>query len=155
MELEEGCRNFLAPGPGEKLSLLSPKSSTMESIAMFLLIVASLVSKKIGESERGIGKEVLKQPVGVPVSTLETFPNVMEHVAGKKILYVGETHDQFSHHVMELEAIKYLHRSGRRVAIGMEMFQRPFQKALDDYIEGRIDERQFSEGVGILHEMGI
>ena len=101
------------------------------------------VSKKIDESARGIGKEILKQPVAVPISTLETFPNVMEHVAGKKILYVGETHDQFSHHVMELEAIKYLHRRGRRVAIGMEMFQRPFQKALDDYIEGKTDERQF------------
>jgi hypothetical protein len=29
------------------------------------------------------------------------------------------------------------------MAIGMEMFQRPFQKVLDDYIEGIIDEREF------------
>jgi hypothetical protein len=32
---------------------------------------------------------------------------------------------------------------GKKVAIGMEMFQRPFQKALDDYVSGRIDERVF------------
>jgi len=39
-----------------------------------------IVFKEIGESERGIGKEVLKQPVAVPVSTLKTFSNVMEQV---------------------------------------------------------------------------
>jgi uncharacterized iron-regulated protein len=73
---------------------------------------------------------------------LKTFAEVMERVAGKKIVYVGENHNQFSHHVMELEIIKDLHRRGKKIAIGMEMFQRPFQKALDDYIEGRIDERE-------------
>jgi hypothetical protein len=32
---------------------------------------------------------------------------------------------------------------GKKVAIGMEMFQRPFQGALDDYLNGRIDEKAF------------
>jgi len=39
-----------------------------------------------------------------------------------------------------------LHRQGRTIAIGMEMFQRPAQQALDDYIAGKIDERQFLKG---------
>ena len=51
---------------------------------------------------------------------------------------------------MELEIIKDLHRRGRNIAIGMEMFQRPFQKALDDYIEGKIDEREFLKSNRIL-----
>jgi uncharacterized iron-regulated protein len=42
-----------------------------------------------------------------------------------------------------MEIIQALHRMGKKVAIGMEMFQRPFQGALDDYIAGRIDERAF------------
>ena len=101
------------------------------------------VSKKIEDSSLGITESLLKQPVAMPVSVLKTFPGVLEHVAARKILYIGEKHDQFSHHVMELEVIKDLHRRGRKMAIGMEMFQRPFQRALDDYIEGRIDEREF------------
>ena len=89
-----------------------------------------------------MNEELLNSPIAVMISDLKTFAGVMERVAGKKIVYVGENHNQFSHHVMELEIIKDLHRRGKKIAIGMEMFQKPFQKPLDDYIEGRIDERE-------------
>lgn len=89
-----------------------------------------------------MNEELLNSPIAVMISDLKTFAGVMERVAGKKIVYVGENHNQFSHHVMELEIIRDLHRRGKKIAIGMEMFQRPFQKPLDDYIEGRIDERE-------------
>ena len=88
-----------------------------------------------------MNEELLNSPIAVMISDLKTFAGVMERVAGKKIVYVGENHNQFSHHVMELQIIKNLHRRGKKIAIGMEMFQKPFQKPLDDYIEGRIDER--------------
>jgi len=89
-----------------------------------------------------MNEELLNPPIAVMISDLKTFAGVMERVAGKKIVYVGENHNQFSHHVMELETIRDLHRRGKKIAIGMEMFQRPFQKPLDDYIAGRIDERE-------------
>ena len=94
------------------------------------------------ETSRGVKEGFLKPPVAVEISTLKTFADVMERVAGKQIIYVGENHNQFSHHVLELEVIKDLHRRGKKIAIGMEMFQRPFQRTLDDYIEERIDERE-------------
>ncbi len=90
-----------------------------------------------------VKEELLEPPVAVEISQLKTFSEVMERVAGKKIVYVGENHNQYSHHATELEVIKDLHRRGKKLAIGMEMFQKPFQKILDDYIEGRIDEREF------------
>ena len=92
---------------------------------------------------------------GLEIANLKTLPEVMERVAGKKIVYVGEKHDQYSHHVMELEVIKDLHRRGKKIAIGMEMFQRPFQKALDDYIEGRIDEREFLKKTQYFKRWGL
>jgi uncharacterized iron-regulated protein len=87
--------------------------------------------------------ELVQPPVAVKISDLKTFAEMMERVAEKKIVYVGENHNQYSHHLMELEIIKDLHRRGKTLAIGMEMFQRPFQKPLDDYVEGRMDEREF------------
>ncbi len=36
-----------------------------------------------------------------------------------------------------------LFEKGRKFAIGMEMFQKPFQKAIDEYLSGVIDEREF------------
>jgi uncharacterized iron-regulated protein len=102
-----------------------------------------------------MNEELLEPPIAVMISDLKTFAGVMERVAGKKIVYVGENHNQFSHHVMELEIIKDLHRRGKKIAIGMEMFQRPFQKPLDDYIEGRIDERELLKKTQYFKRWGL
>ncbi len=96
-----------------------------------------------------------EEALAVEISTLKTFAEVMERVRDKKIIYVGENHDRFSHHVMELEVIKDLHGKGKKIAIGMEMFQRPFQKALDDYIEGKIDEREFLKNTQYFKRWGL
>ncbi len=111
--------------------------------------------KKIDETPRGIREELLRPPVAVEISDLKTFAGVMERVADKKIVYVGENHNQYSHHVMELEIIKDLHQRGKKLAIGMEMFQRPFQKVLDEYIEGKIDEREFLKGTQYFKRWGF
>jgi len=111
------------------------------------LIIIFLFLPSVGYAfphERAIDYTLeVSSTVAVEMSDLKTFAGVMEHVADKKIVYVGENHNQYSHHVMELEIIKDLHRRGKKLAIGMEMFQRPFQKPLDDYMEGRIEEREF------------
>jgi uncharacterized iron-regulated protein len=69
--------------------------------------------------------------------------DIVRNVSDKKVLYLGEQHDKYEHHVAQFEAIRELQLKGHKIAIGMEMFQRQFQKALDDYIEGRTEEREF------------
>lgn len=101
------------------------------------------ISKKIVESRRGIAMELREEPQVVDLSTLKTLKSVIEGAAGKKIVYVGEYHDRVSHHNVQLQVLQGLHRKDPKIAVGMEMFQRPFQKALDDYISGSIDEREF------------
>jgi aminopeptidase N len=112
-------------------------------------------SKKTEGTPRGITQELYKEAVAVDIPTLKTLPGVMERVADKKIIYVGETHEEFSHHVMQLEIIKNLHRRGRSLAIGMEMFQKPFQRAVDEYIQGKIDEREFLKGTQYFKRWGF
>ncbi len=74
---------------------------------------------------------------------IQSLAEVIEAVADKKIIYIGESHDQFAHHLVQLEIIKGLHIRQKKLAIGMEMFQRPFQQVLDTYIAGEISEREF------------
>ncbi|MGZ3515481.1 MAG: ChaN family lipoprotein, partial [Thermodesulfobacteriota bacterium] len=95
-----------------------------------------------------------EEALAVEVSTLKTLLEIVARVADKKIIYVGETHNQFSNHVIQLEIIRDLHRRGKKIAIGMEMFQRPFQKVLDEYIEGKIDEREFLKGAEYFKRWG-
>lgn len=101
------------------------------------------VDKGIQESARGVVLWERQRTTALDVSTLTTLSAVIEAVAGKKIVYVGEFHDRPSHHQVQLEVIQGLYKKNPLLAIGMEMFQRPFQRVLDDFIAGRIDEREF------------
>lgn len=60
---------------------------------------------------------------------------------------LGESHDSFAVHSMQLLLIDRLRQLNVAVdpawAIGFEMFQRPFQSALDDFSSGRIGEGTF------------
>ena len=140
--------------PKKVVAILHAESSG-EMAAAFPKIVHygkySFVSFKKGENTgkradtagQGMVKELAKETSAVDVSRIKSLPEVIRQVADKRIIYVGETHDRYSHHLTELEIIRALHGMGKRVAIGMEMFQRPFQKDLDDYLSGRVDERAF------------
>ncbi len=101
------------------------------------------ISKKIDESERGMQMGLREDAAAVDVSALKTLSNAIEAAASKKIVYVGEYHDRFSNHAVELRVIRELFGKNKKLAIGMEMFQRPFQQFLDEYIAGTIDEREF------------
>jgi len=113
------------------------------------------VSKKIEESQRGIEIELRQPATAIDLSTIRTLSNVIEDAAGKKIVYVGEFHDRFSHHTVELEVIKDLYKKDPKLAVGMEMFQRPFQKTLDNYIKGAIDEREFLKATEYFKRWGF
>ena len=100
-----------------------------------------------GMSDKSGAKKKKVKPVGasaaVDLSALETLSNIINKAAKKKIIYVGEYHDRFSNHEVQLEVIKRLHKKNRNIAVGMEMFQRPYQQVLDDFIAGRMYERDF------------
>jgi len=103
------------------------------------------ISKDTQSSARGIGVDIRGEPAALISSQITTLTDVIAAASAKKIVYVGEHHDNFSHHDVQLLIIKALHEKKRKVALGMEMFQRPFQGVLDDYLSGAIDERQFLE----------
>lgn len=57
-----------------------------------------------------------------------------------RVVYVGERHDQPADHGVQYAVLRGLHGDEPSLAIGMEMFQVPFQEALDQWSAGRIDE---------------
>ncbi len=63
-------------------------------------------------------------------------------LSDSRVVYVGEAHDVYGHHLNQLEIIKRLYAADPDMAIGMEFFQQPFQAVLDDYIAGTLDERE-------------
>jgi uncharacterized iron-regulated protein len=101
------------------------------------------IYKEIEKTQRGLVMNLEHEASAVDISKLKELFDVIEGVADKKIIYVGEVHDVFAHHAVQLDIIKGIFKKNKRVAIGMEMFQKPFQETLDRFIAGTISEKEF------------
>jgi uncharacterized iron-regulated protein len=101
-----------------------PKSGTTPS---FLRIEDAALPYRIVRAQDG--REILQ------ASFVEVLKN-------SQAICVGEDHSDSHHHWAQLEILTQLGESGaERRALGMEMFQRPFQGVLDDYRESGIGEK--------------
>jgi aminopeptidase N len=101
------------------------------------------ILKAVDKSRNGIGARLSEDVPAVETKTIINIPDVVDRTAEKKIIYVGEIHNRFEDHRAEFDIIRALHKKNSKIAIGMEMFQKPFQQVLNDYIAGKIDEREF------------
>ena len=67
------------------------------------------------------------------------FETLIGILAQSRVVFVGESHDRYDHHLNQLEIICRLHRRNPDMVIAMEFFQQPFQAHLDDFVAGRTD----------------
>jgi len=84
-------------------------------------------------------------PVALDLSAVSNLDKITAQLLEKRVVYVGESHDRYEHHLNQLEIIRRLYNDNPKVAIGMEFFQQPFQQYLDAFIAGEIDEKTFLE----------
>lgn len=72
-----------------------------------------------------------------------------DELARQDAVCVAEHHDNPHHHWAELFIVQELARralsSGRKLGLGLEMFEARFQRVLDDYTLGKIDQTQLLE----------
>ncbi|MCB1762878.1 MAG: ChaN family lipoprotein [Gammaproteobacteria bacterium] len=80
------------------------------------------------------------------MTKMQELSAIIARLSESRVVYVGETHDRFGHHLNQLEIIRELHRRNPDLAIGMEFFQQPFQSYLDSYTTGRSSEREMLLG---------
>jgi uncharacterized iron-regulated protein len=67
---------------------------------------------------------------------------VLQRLTQAHVVYLGETHDRVSDHQAQLEIIRALQQQHPQLAIALEIFQRPFQPLLDQYLHGKITEAE-------------
>jgi len=99
--------------------------------------------KETDPSKRGLIMELEAEAPAVHLPDVKSLSQVIDNVRDKRIVYVGEEHTNYAHHAVQLEVIKGLLGKDRKIAIGMEMFQIPYQAVLDDYVSGAIDRKTF------------
>ncbi len=91
-----------------------------------------------GDSCVPVGKWVIPGEHGT-----YTLHDVMQRLADKQILLLGEHHDNPEHHRWELQTLAALYGRHPNMVIGFEMFPRRVQPALDRWVRGELSKKEF------------
>ncbi len=85
-----------------------------------------------------------------------TFAQLADSLDGARIVYVGEIHSNMESHDVQMQVLKeFYKRYGDNIAIGMEMFKRPYQDVLDKWTVGEISEKDLLSSTDWWHEWGF
>ena len=74
-----------------------------------------------------------------------SFGELLDRLASADLICIGEQHDSMMDHYIQRMIIQSLHARDENLGVGLEMFQRPFQKVLDRYLAGEISEKVMLE----------
>ncbi|MEW5909423.1 MAG: ChaN family lipoprotein [Thermodesulfobacteriota bacterium] len=74
-----------------------------------------------------------------------SFDEMIRDLSDVDIIYIGETHTNPQHHYLQYTIIQVLHKMGYELTVGMEMIDHTYQKVLDEWTSGGLDESAFLE----------
>jgi uncharacterized iron-regulated protein len=74
-----------------------------------------------------------------------SLDDIVEAMANVSVVFVGETHDDPTQHMLEAELLKraYAEYGGAPIALSLEFFQRDVQPIVDEYLLDLISEKSF------------
>jgi uncharacterized iron-regulated protein len=118
-------------------------SSPLQALAMLAIItIASQATPAAAHSEAcapALTDARWHPPAVFSGAESMDFEALVEKLAEKRVVMIGEVHDRYEHHLNQLELVCRLHRRHADLAIGLEFFQQPFQDPLDAYVALRIE----------------
>lgn len=100
-----------------------------------------IIQKSTKESDKGVIFTINSGSYAIKPKP-HKLNEVVKEIAKSKIVFIGEKHTEFSSHLNQLKIIKEMYKKNKELAIGMEMFQKPYQKYLDSFIAGKISEKE-------------
>jgi uncharacterized iron-regulated protein len=133
---EPGTRIFESDR-GAKRGILLRSSRVLELVAPDDRAYQALLDRVDGPPKMHIHSAKEKRQL--------TFGELIDRLMEADLVCVGETHDSELDHQVQGMIIKALYARDERLGVGMEMFQRPYQKTLDRYVAGAINEETLLE----------
>ena len=124
------------------MSAMNPNPSSVALGALLLCLAQPLLAQ--GEASAPPVADAIPDTHTrvVDPTTLTGLDALVTKLTDRRVIFVGESHDRYEDHLNQLAVIRGLHEQDVDLAIGMEMFQQPFQPALDAYIAGEISEEE-------------
>lgn len=84
-----------------------------------------------------------------------TQPILLKDLAAKRVVLLGEHHDDADHHRWQLQVITALHAQHPRMVVGMEMLPRSVQPVLDQWVAGQLTETELLRQTGWARVWGF
>lgn len=155
--------SFPEPGfcPGSVRCLRRRSHPGLRAVGLcfILLSLAILIGSGCATAPAGVKIEGsdAAYPPGTIIRTASgqavSFEEMMSDLYTVPVVYVGEQHNQASHHAIQLKVLKklYTRKSGHsaelspELMIGMEMFDHTYQPVLDKWHKGQLTKEQFLE----------
>ena len=112
---------------------------------MIPLFVAflSILQPALTQSPAAVSAYVPQRVFDTHRKAFSDFEQMLADAGTAEVVFVGEEHDNGSTHRLELAVLEGLTRRRRPLVLGMEMFERDVQQALDDYLSGSSTESEF------------
>jgi len=110
--------------------------------------------KEIAETPNGINIFQGASPTAVIPNERQTLDKIIPQLLTKRVIFVGEQHNKFEHHINQLHILQQFQKNGSDFGVGMEMFKKPFQDIIDAYLSDKIDERAFLKQTRYFKEWG-
>ena len=85
-------------------------------------------------------EEAIAPQTPLPLSSIQD--DAFQILQEADVVYLGERHDSVDDHAAQLAIIEGLYAENPDLAIGLEMFQRPFQPVIDRYLAGELSEEE-------------
>jgi uncharacterized iron-regulated protein len=112
------------------------------TLRIFILVLAVLCAL-CGVVPAEDGADGYRKVLRVQDGSLISFDQMLREIRGVDLVFVGELHGYKRHQRAQLDVVRSLFESGTPVGIGLEMFRWDSQKALDDWVRGRIPPDEF------------
>ncbi len=127
-----------------EVRLAARKLAHYGQYSVLLFREGQLVKKEIAKTGQGLRVDLLPLPSGIPTRAVLDFTSIIKDISKSRVIYAGETHTSYGDHILQLQIIQALYARNKKLALGMEMFPRSAQPALDAYIDGTISsEKEF------------
>ena len=116
------------------------KGSRMKDLIRLVLVFTISMAIFISVTNGCSGDEsILRVKDGKKIS----FDQMIREIRDKKIILIGEYHNDPQHHKFQLRVIRALYEHGISIAVGLEMFRANNQKELDRWVSGDVPLKTF------------
>ena len=102
-----------------------------------------IINKESDKTEDGI--LVYSKKSDISFRQLGDINDIVADAMKSDVIFIGETHTNYAHHLNQLEIIKKLYAQDKNITVAFEMVQKQFQPILDSYTSGKINEKEFLE----------